>query len=204
MLGRLGVGADQAEDPVGLVGVGGPDLLAVDDPVVALIHGAGLDGGEVGPGARFGIALTPADLAAHDGRQEALFLFLGAEGQQGRPQHPDAETVERRMGLDAAQLGGQHLGLFAAQPAAAVFARPFWRGPAAFGHALQPDLVRRGRIDGVAPAPDHIRLKRRRAATFRRAVRLQPGARLRAERLQIGHGRPPSRSCLERTLAGPF
>jgi hypothetical protein len=33
----LGVGAHQAEDPVGLVGVAGPDLLAVDDEVVAVV-----------------------------------------------------------------------------------------------------------------------------------------------------------------------
>ena len=31
------VGAHQAEDPVGLVGVGGPDLLAVDDEMVAVV-----------------------------------------------------------------------------------------------------------------------------------------------------------------------
>ena len=35
-----GVGAHQAEDPVGLVGIGGPDLLAVDDEVVVVDLGA--------------------------------------------------------------------------------------------------------------------------------------------------------------------
>ena len=35
-------GVHQAEDPVGLVGIGGPDLLAVDQIVVALVLGAGL------------------------------------------------------------------------------------------------------------------------------------------------------------------
>ena len=37
---RRAVGAHQAEDPVGLVGVAGPDLLAVDEVVVAAVLGA--------------------------------------------------------------------------------------------------------------------------------------------------------------------
>ena len=61
LLGR--VGAHQAEDPVGLVGVGGPDLLAVDQVMVALVLRLGLQTGEVGPGAGFGVALAPAGLA---------------------------------------------------------------------------------------------------------------------------------------------
>ncbi|MNE06360.1 hypothetical protein D3C80_989470 [compost metagenome] len=187
MLGRLGVGADQAEDPVGLVGVGGPDLLAVDDPVVAAIFGAGLDRGEVGAGAGLGIALTPADFTAHDGRQEALLLLLRAEGQQGRAEHPDAETGQRRLRLDATHLGSQHLGLFAGQAAAAVDAGPFRRGPAARRHALQPELVRRRLEHGVAAAPDIVLVAVARPAHLGRAVGLQPGARLGAERLQIGH-----------------
>ncbi|KAK0334014.1 hypothetical protein LTR94_018300 [Friedmanniomyces endolithicus] len=114
MFGRLRIGADQAEDPVGLVGVGGPDLLAVDDPVVAAILRLGLDRGQVGAGAGLGIALAPADFAAHDLGQEPLLLFFGPEGQKRRAQHPDAETGQGRLGLDAPQLRRQHLGLFAA------------------------------------------------------------------------------------------
>ena len=52
----LGVGAHQAEAPVGVLGAGGPDLLAVDDPVVAGVLALGLQGGEVGARAGFGIA----------------------------------------------------------------------------------------------------------------------------------------------------
>ena len=68
LLGR--VGAHQAEAPVGLVGVGGPDLLAVDQPVVALVLAAGGEAGEVGAGARLRIALAPADLALDDLRAD--------------------------------------------------------------------------------------------------------------------------------------
>ncbi len=187
MLGRLGVGADQTEYPVGLIGVGGPDLLAVDDPVVATIFRPRLDRGQVGAGAGLGIALTPADLAAHDGRQEALLLFLGAKGQQRRAQHPDAEAGQGHLGLDAAHLGGQHLGLFAGQAAAAIGAGPFRRGPAAGGHALHPQLVRRGLEDGLAAAPDVVLIAVARPAHLGRTVGLQPGARFGAECVQVGH-----------------
>src|SRR5260370_3614208 len=47
--------------PVGVVGVGGPDFLAVDDEIVAVALGAGLQRGEVRSGIRLGIALAPAD-----------------------------------------------------------------------------------------------------------------------------------------------
>jgi hypothetical protein len=47
---RLEVGAHQAEDPVGLVGVRGPDLLAVDDKVAVTLLGARLQRRQVGAG----------------------------------------------------------------------------------------------------------------------------------------------------------
>src|SRR6202044_1407714 len=55
------IGPHQAEDPVGEVGVGGPDLLAGDDEIVAVALGAGLQRGEVRSGIWLGIALAPAD-----------------------------------------------------------------------------------------------------------------------------------------------
>src|SRR6185369_5174688 len=54
-----GVGAHQAEAPIGEVGARGPDLLAVDQIVVALVFAPGLQGSEVGAGARLRIALAP-------------------------------------------------------------------------------------------------------------------------------------------------
>ena len=65
----LRVGAHQAEAPVGVLRAGGPDLLAVDQPVVALVLALGLQAGEVGAGAGLGVALAPAQLAADDRRQ---------------------------------------------------------------------------------------------------------------------------------------
>ena len=53
------VGAHQQEHLVGEVGAGGPDLRAVDDVVIAVEHGLGLQAREVGAGVRLGVALAP-------------------------------------------------------------------------------------------------------------------------------------------------
>src|SRR5690606_18837449 len=54
---RVGPGDEVA--PVGRRGAGGPDLLAVDDPVVAVAHGPGADAGDVGAGVRLAHADAP-------------------------------------------------------------------------------------------------------------------------------------------------
>src|SRR5690606_21953733 len=59
LLRRGAVGAHQAEDPVAVVAQGRPDLLAVDDVVVAAALGARLERGEVRAGTGLGIALYP-------------------------------------------------------------------------------------------------------------------------------------------------
>jgi hypothetical protein len=55
------VGADETENPVGLIGVTRPDLVAVDEKVVTLIFAAGTKRCEVGPGSGLGVALAPTD-----------------------------------------------------------------------------------------------------------------------------------------------
>ncbi len=55
----LRVGAHQAEDQVGVLRQRRPGLLAVDDVVVAVALGRGLERGEVGARARLGEALAP-------------------------------------------------------------------------------------------------------------------------------------------------
>ena len=63
VLWRLGIGAAQHEAPVRVFGARGPDLLPFDDPLVADERGLRLDVGEVGPGSRLRVPLTP-DLVA--------------------------------------------------------------------------------------------------------------------------------------------
>ena len=51
-----------------------PDLLPVDDVVVAVAHGARLEAGEIGAGTGLGVALAPR-VVPEDARQEALLLL---------------------------------------------------------------------------------------------------------------------------------
>ena len=65
-------GAHQQQHQVGLVGARGPQLLAVDDVVVAVAHRARLELGGVGAGGRLGHAeRLKADFAGRDLRQVA-------------------------------------------------------------------------------------------------------------------------------------
>ncbi len=73
-----GVRAHQAEAPVGSVGVAGPDLLPVDQPMVALVLAAGGERREVGARSGLGVTLAPADLALDDLGQVFLLLILVA------------------------------------------------------------------------------------------------------------------------------
>ena len=195
LLGGVGVGPDQAENPVGLVGVRGPDLLAVDDVVVAAVVGARGERGEVRTGVRLGVPLAPADLAARDLRQVLALLRLVAELQQRRAEHPDAEAVERRAAAERTLFLCEHLALLGREATTAVFARPGRHGPAAFGHAFEPGALRVGRECPVAPAPAHVVFAGHRPAHLGRAVRLQPGTHFGAEARdlrRLAHGLPRS------------
>ena len=66
VLRRVGVGADEQLAVVGDVAVRRPDLLAVDDVIVAVAHGAGAQRGEVGAGVGLGEALAPHLFTAQD------------------------------------------------------------------------------------------------------------------------------------------
>ena len=123
------VGAHQAKDVVGELGMGGPDLGAVDDVVVAILHRRGLQAGEVRAGTRFGIALAPVMLAGEHLRQVVRLLLGRAVFEQHRGKHaqPQGNQAGRaRLGELLAKdvlLGGGPTG-------AAVLDRPGWHGPA--------------------------------------------------------------------------
>ena len=139
---RRRVGAHQAEAPVGLVGVAGPDLLAVDQPVVALVLAAGLQAGEVGAGAGLGIALAPADLAA--GRSSA-----GARPSAPRWRTPAAPAPASRCRTRPAA-GGSRRGSSCSTIRASSGVRPpppYFSGQVGAvqprdGHAAHPDDLR--------------------------------------------------------------
>ena len=89
-------GTHETEHPVRVVRVCGPDLRAVDDVVVAVGDGGGLQAGEIGTRLRFGITLTPEVVAAQHARQIVVALFLRAAAEQGRAEHREAHRRHRR------------------------------------------------------------------------------------------------------------
>ncbi len=96
LLLHVGVGADQGEDPVAVLAERGPRLLAVDDPVVAVLDRGGAQPGQVGAGVGLGEALAPPDVEVGGLRQELLLLLLGAELRDDRADHAGVERQRRR------------------------------------------------------------------------------------------------------------
>ena len=78
MLRSVRVGPCEQEDVVRELRLGRPDLLAVDDPLVAVELCAGLERGEVASGIGLGESLAPCDRPVEDPRDERLLLLLGS------------------------------------------------------------------------------------------------------------------------------
>ncbi len=131
VLGCVGVGARDEHAPLGVLGAAGPDLLARDDPLVAVLDGAGLQRREVRARLGLGESLAPDLLAGEDRREVALLLLVVAPDHQRRAAEQEAEDVRRQRHARAADLfevdrrfGGRHA-------AAAELGGPARRGPAA-------------------------------------------------------------------------
>jgi hypothetical protein len=71
-----------------------PDLLTVDDPLVAIEHGPGRERRQVGSAARFAEQLTPLRLTGEDLRQVVVLLVLAPVQQNGRRTLSGADGVE--------------------------------------------------------------------------------------------------------------
>src|SRR5205814_8872415 len=113
-------------DPVGQMTGRGPDLLAVDDPFVAVLHRTGAEVAEVGPGVGFRVALAPLVLSGEDPRQVVLLLLLGAPLDDRVADHLDAEHVVGSAGRYAGfgELLGHDDLLERRQPGPAVLLGP--------------------------------------------------------------------------------
>ena len=84
VLRHVGVGAGEQQPEVGVVGARAPQLLAVDDPLVAVLLGVRRQAGEVGAVRRLAEQLAPRVLARDGARQQAALLLVGAVGEQRR------------------------------------------------------------------------------------------------------------------------
>ena len=118
VLRRVGVGAHEQLAVVGDVGPGAPDLLAVDDVLVAVAHGPGAQRGEVGarPRARRSPGTRRPRPGGSAGRWNAP-LLVGALGDERRAGVHHADEVHadvRRVGagvlLEVDELLGDRAG----------------------------------------------------------------------------------------------
>ena len=128
VLRRVGIGAHQQHAPVGVAREAGPHLLAVDDEVVAVEHGARLQRRQIGAGVGLGESLTP-DLVGRRGSlcRWRLLLLLGAVRDQHRPAHGQAGEVDEQRRLGARHLLLEDDLLDQRRAAAAVRLRPVRR-----------------------------------------------------------------------------
>src|SRR5207244_8595649 len=102
------------------MGIGGTELLAVDDRVVAVLEREGLQRGEVGTGAGFGIALAPNLLGGEHRRQIAAALLIGTPMHQGGADEADTLRVDEGGSAGAGEFLVIELLLSEAGAAAAI------------------------------------------------------------------------------------
>src|SRR5262249_20658018 len=136
---HLGVGAHEAEAPVGETAAGRPDLLTIDQIVVTLVLGLGLQAGQVGARARFRIALTPTDFSARDPGQMSFLLLVAAILEQG---WTEQRSPHAGHGIEGAAV---EIGLLddtrfeRRQATTADLLRPARCAPALVAHTLLPE-----------------------------------------------------------------
>ena len=105
----LRVGAGSHHHQVGGVPVGDEGLGSVEDPVVAVAYGGGLQRREVGATGRLGHADGREDLAGHEARQPALALLLGGQLDQVRRDDVGVDAVAgAQRHRDLAELLAEH------------------------------------------------------------------------------------------------
>jgi len=104
VLGRVGLGTDEAEHPVGRVGVGRPDLVAIDHPMVTVELRARPQGCQVAARPRLAVALAPRDFPEERVANEARLLLVVTLLEQRRCEHARALSHHLPRRLCAAKL----------------------------------------------------------------------------------------------------
>jgi hypothetical protein len=147
---RIGVGAHQEEAPIGVVRAGRPDLLTVDDVVITIADGPGLQAGEVTTGPRFAVTLAPGDVGVRNSREVFCLLLRRPVDDERRANHTHVEDAAGVRGAGVGDLLAEDHLLDVAPGEAAVLLRPRGGDPALGGkflrerHLLRPVLLARG------------------------------------------------------------
>src|SRR5262245_21510355 len=184
------IGAAEHEDPVGPWTESGPHLLAVQDEVVAVEHGAGLERRQVTARARLAEPLAPDLVAREHGRDEAPALRLAAVVNERRAEEADAEDVQdgRRVGARQLRLEDRLLDLGGA-PASPLL-RPSHAEVAALVQLALPSTAEL--YQGILGGGGVAQL----LAPGTAQARLQPAAQLLLEGERLGRQLEVHRGCL--------
>jgi hypothetical protein len=95
MLGLARVRAGQEDPELGQVGIGGPDLLARDDPSIPVGGRFGRKSCQIRARTRLAEELAPDLLARKKRRHISLYLFWRPRMKERRPGPADTDRVER-------------------------------------------------------------------------------------------------------------
>ena len=128
VLGHVGIGAGDQQAVVGIMRARGPDLLAVDDPVVAVLFGAGAQARDVGAAGGLREQLAP-DLLAGGELRQIMPLVLPRCHRPSR----SARTCPRRSGTAASACRRRPLPAARSRVSIGVAPRP----PYSFGQCRQ-------------------------------------------------------------------
>ena len=185
--GGVPIGPREQEAPLRDAGIARPDLVAVDDPAVAVPLSPRRDGGKIGASARLRKALAPDFVASQDGRQIAPLLFLGADRQDQRTGQLHPRDVDGFGRCDPAQLLADDQMVEIIEALSAVLPRPVDAVVTGLMKGPLPDLAQPGglvEIVGAAErAPPTGRQVRRNPRTHLRTIGLFGG---RKRKVQAG------------------
>ena len=129
--GDVSVRANNQLAPVPKRAKAGPYLLTVDDVVVAVQAGLGLQTGKIGTGVRFGKTLAPDFFSAQNFGDESLLLRLRPVGDDRGADQPEAESVGHLRRLRSRHLFPENGLLHQRRAAAPILLWPRDGGPAA-------------------------------------------------------------------------
>ena len=129
MFRTIRVGSRQSKNVIGKVPSGGPNLLPIQNPLVAIKSGLQTQTSQVTTSVRFAVSLAPHIFVGKDSREVILLLLFGSPCQQRVPEHRDPETIIRSTCRHArfGKFFSQYHLLESRHSTTAVLSWPTWR-----------------------------------------------------------------------------
>src|SRR5690606_17827245 len=120
--------------------LGSPDFLAIDQIVIIMALGTGLQGCQIRTGIGLGVPLTPEHFTAADAGQPAILLLRRAEGIKHRAYHGDPERAGR-WSTSRCALKIKNISLRRGPAGASILLRPGHCQPALLSEQALPALL---------------------------------------------------------------